>query len=302
MTAERSVSILGLGQMGSALARAYVRAGWKAIVWNRSAAKAESLVAEGAIAVKSITECVSASRLVITCLLDHKALHEIFANVSPHPDDGAVLVDFTSGTAAQIQETQRMIKDLHISAYIRGIVCTTPAYVGTPETSLYYSGNSEAFKAISDDIRVLGKPLYIGDDPSSASIQECILVNTLFGLVAGFLQSMAVLRKSNLYSHGGAERFLSEAIAPLLAHDYPCMLRDYARQIDKKQYGSTEGARLGLVVHSLESLMQHHSELGLASVVLAPLQELVKTRIAQGGADEELSSLVETISDSQKKH
>lgn len=113
---------------------------------------------------------------------------------------------------------------------------------------------------------------------------------------------MAVLRKSNLYSQGGAERFLSEALAPLLAHDYPCMLRDYARQIDKKQYTSTEGAQLGLVVHSFESLMRHDAELGLASVVVAPLQELVKARIAQGGAYEEPSSLVETISGSQKNH
>lgn len=302
MTAERSVSILGLGQMGAAIARAYVKAGWKTIVWNRSADKAEALVAQGAIAVKSPTECVSASRLVITCLLDHKALHGIFANVSPHPDDGAILVDYTSGPPAEIQETQRIIKDLNISAYIRGIVCTTPPYVGSPETSLYYSGNSEAFEAVFDDIGVLGKPRYLGDDPCAAAMQECILVNTFFGLAAGFLQSMAVLKKSNLYSDGGAERFLSEALAPLLANDYPRMLADYARQIDKKQYTSTEGARLGLLVHSFEALMKRDSELGLASVVLAPLQELVKTRLAQGGADDELSSLVETISDSQKNH
>lgn len=304
MTAERSVSILGLGQMGSAIARAYVKAGWKTIIWNRSAAKAGPLVAKGAIAAKSATECVSASRLVITCLLDHKALYEIFANMSPYPDDRTILVDYTSGPPAELQENQRVVKDLHISAYIRGMVCTTPPYVGNQEIPLYYSGDSEAFKEIVDDIGVLGKPHYLGNDLGSASIQEGILINTFFGLTAGFLQSMALLRKSNLYSDGGAERFLSEALAPLLAHAYPCMLRDYARQIDKKQDTSTEGAQLGLLVYSFEALMQQDSELGLASIVLPPLQELVKTRIAQGGADEELSSLVETISisDSQKNH
>lgn len=302
MAAERSVSVLGLGQMGSALAQAYVKAGWKVTVWNRSAVKAESLVAMGAIAAKSATECVRASRLVIICLLDHKALHEIFANVSTQPDDGTVLVDFTSGSTAKIQETQRMIEGLHNSAYIRGIVCTLPKYVGTPEISLYYSGNSEAFKAICDDIGVLGKPCYLGDDPCSATIQEGILVDTLFGLIAGFLQSMAVLRKSNLYSPGGAERFVSEALTPLLAHAYPCILRDFARQIDKEQYTSSEGAKLSLLVHSFESLMRQHSERGLVSVVIPRMQELVKTRIAQGGEDDELSSLVETISESQRDH
>ena len=163
MTAERSVSVLGLGQMGSALARAYVTAGWKAIVWNRSAAKAGPLVAKGAIAAKSATRnqqpnvSVQVASSLLTCLLDQKALHEIFANVSPHPDNGTILVDFTSGTPVEIQKTQQMINNLNIS-YIRAIVCTTPPYVGNPDTSLYHSGNSEAFKAISDDIGVLEKP------------------------------------------------------------------------------------------------------------------------------------------------
>ena len=90
---------------------------------------------------------------------------------------------------------------------------------------------------------------------------------------------------------------MSEGLVPLLSHEYSRMLHDYAKQIDQKKYTSSEGAQLGLLVHSFESLMQYHSELGLDSLVVAPLQELVKTRITQGGIEDELSSLIEIISD-----
>ena len=42
------VSVIGLGAMGSALVRALLRAGHRVTVWNRTSAKAEPLVREGA--------------------------------------------------------------------------------------------------------------------------------------------------------------------------------------------------------------------------------------------------------------
>ena len=50
MTTTTDISIIGLGAMGSALARAQLRAGHKVTVWNRDPRKAELLVAEGALA------------------------------------------------------------------------------------------------------------------------------------------------------------------------------------------------------------------------------------------------------------
>ncbi|MYU15304.1 NAD(P)-binding domain-containing protein, partial [Streptomyces sp. SID8361] len=45
---ETPVTVLGLGDMGTALARALVGAGHRTTVWNRTAAEAEALAAEGA--------------------------------------------------------------------------------------------------------------------------------------------------------------------------------------------------------------------------------------------------------------
>lgn len=299
MTSGRSVSVLGLGVMGSALARVFVKNGWRTTIWNRSAAKVQLLVGEGAIAAKSPSECIEASGLVITCLLDPQALHDVLASVDSRSCAGRNLVDYTSGTPSQIQKSQAAATKLSFSAYLRGAILTTPAYVGLPESVFYYSGDERAFQAIENDFSILGQQYYLGDDATSATLQECILVNTFFGLAAGFLQSMAILKSSKLYTAGGAKSFLSEALGPLLATEYPKLLGDLAQQIDSKDYVNkgSDGAPLGLLLRSFQGMLETHSELGLASIFTGPMLELMKVRVAQGGAAEELSSLVETLSD-----
>ncbi|MER6695520.1 NAD(P)-binding domain-containing protein, partial [Streptomyces minutiscleroticus] len=44
---EQSVTVIGLGPMGRAMVDTYLDHGYDVTVWNRTAARAESMVAEG---------------------------------------------------------------------------------------------------------------------------------------------------------------------------------------------------------------------------------------------------------------
>ena len=55
------VTVIGLGLMGQALAGAFLADGHPTTVWNRSAAKAEQLVARGATLAASARNAVAAS-------------------------------------------------------------------------------------------------------------------------------------------------------------------------------------------------------------------------------------------------
>ena len=63
------VSVIGLGAMGSALVRALLRAGHRVTVWNRTSAKAEPLVREGAgrRATVIVTSGDSATSRAVPC-------------------------------------------------------------------------------------------------------------------------------------------------------------------------------------------------------------------------------------------
>ena len=76
-TTQHAVSFLGLGEMGSALARAALSAGHPTTVWNRSADKATALVDAGGRAVCTAAEAVDASDLIVVCLFDHRSVHEV---------------------------------------------------------------------------------------------------------------------------------------------------------------------------------------------------------------------------------
>jgi 3-hydroxyisobutyrate dehydrogenase-like beta-hydroxyacid dehydrogenase len=79
MAQESAVTVLGLGSMGFAQARALLKRGHAVTVWNRTAEKAAPLVSEGAKLARSPAEAVAASPLVIMCVLDYAAANGILA-------------------------------------------------------------------------------------------------------------------------------------------------------------------------------------------------------------------------------
>jgi 3-hydroxyisobutyrate dehydrogenase-like beta-hydroxyacid dehydrogenase len=73
------VSLIGLGSMGLALAKTLLRNHFTITVWNRSSAKAESLVREGATLASSVTEAIHASPIIIVCVADYKTAKSLLA-------------------------------------------------------------------------------------------------------------------------------------------------------------------------------------------------------------------------------
>ncbi len=67
----KSITVIGLGGMESALDSTLLGAGNRVTVWNRTAAKAEPLVKAGAISAASVSEAVKASPVIITCVGTH---------------------------------------------------------------------------------------------------------------------------------------------------------------------------------------------------------------------------------------
>jgi 3-hydroxyisobutyrate dehydrogenase-like beta-hydroxyacid dehydrogenase len=72
------IAFLGLGKMGSAIARHLLNAGHELTVWNRTAAHAEPLKALGAKIADSPSEAVSHCEAAFSMLMDDAALEEVF--------------------------------------------------------------------------------------------------------------------------------------------------------------------------------------------------------------------------------
>src|SRR6266567_6757756 len=72
-----TVGVVGLGAMGSRIARRLGAAGHELVVWNRDPAKAESLVAAGALAAETPADAARRAEAVITMVADPRALVDV---------------------------------------------------------------------------------------------------------------------------------------------------------------------------------------------------------------------------------
>src|SRR5690606_8065894 len=74
---NRTVAVIGLGHMGGAFARRLLRAGHEVVVWNRTHAKVEQMVAEGAQGATSPGDAAARADAVITMVANPSALREV---------------------------------------------------------------------------------------------------------------------------------------------------------------------------------------------------------------------------------
>src|SRR5271156_2414247 len=72
-----TVGLIGLGLMGKPMARNLLKAGFPLVVWNRTAARAEDLVSEGAKLAANPRETAAAADVLITIVSDPPALEEV---------------------------------------------------------------------------------------------------------------------------------------------------------------------------------------------------------------------------------
>jgi len=72
-----NIGYVGLGKMGSGIARNLLRAGHRVIVYNRSREKAETVANDGAQIANSPAEAASDSDVVMTMLSDDHAVEEV---------------------------------------------------------------------------------------------------------------------------------------------------------------------------------------------------------------------------------
>jgi len=67
------VTLIGLGAMGSALAKALIDAGHSITAWNRSPERLKKIVALGAHGASDVLDAVKSSNVILVCVSNYTA-------------------------------------------------------------------------------------------------------------------------------------------------------------------------------------------------------------------------------------
>ncbi len=284
-----AVTVLGLGAMGSAIARTFVERGYRTTVWNRTASRTEPLVEAGATAASTAAEAVAASPLTIICVLDNVGVEDLLEAIGDAAH-GRVLVNVTSGSPAQARANASWAAD-HGAAYLDGKIMGDPPYVGTPDVMFAFSGATDAFAAHEGALRELGTITHHGPDSGAAAVEFMTQVAASFEFLIGYLHALRVVR-----AEGADIRAFTQRLGSSLAA-YPGLLDTFAEAVISGEYGPDLGS-LDVQVALMDDLIGHRESLGVEAVRMREIKDLMDRRIAQGHGDQGFSSLFELLAES----
>ena len=180
------ISTLGLGLMGSALARSLVDGGHKVTVWNRSPARMQPLVDLGAAPAASVAAAVEASPVVLVNIDDYPATRALFEDADVVENlSGRVVVQLSTGMPQEAREFEAWFTSRGAD-YLDGKLLCYPENIGTPSATIVYAGRRSVFDNCEALLTSLGEDIrFVGERVGSAAALDLAWLSSVYGAYAG---------------------------------------------------------------------------------------------------------------------
>lgn len=284
--APTPVTVLGLGAMGSAIARIFLDRGHPTTVWNRTRSKSAPLAEAGAVATETAAAAVAAGPLVVLCVLDYDAVEDVLATVGD-AISGKALVNVTSGSPSRARAIQQWATE-HGAEYLDGGVMGDPPDLGSGHVMFSYSGSRTVFDTHEATLRELGTPTYYGADAGLASVEFMAQVAMGYEILLGFLHTLRLVREEGVDVVEFAARFADSLTG------YPPLLTAIGEAVRDRTYPPDLGP-LSVQAALMGDLVEHRESLGVEAVRMREVRDLMDKRIADGHGDQGFSSLFELL-------
>jgi 3-hydroxyisobutyrate dehydrogenase len=186
------VALIGLGAMGSRIARRLLDAGHELVVWNRTPARAADLVASGATLVESPAAAARDAEVVITMVTNPDALRDV--------------VEGPDGVASGLGEESTMIEMSTVGPpALARLASVLPNGVGLLDAPvlgsrleaesgslhIFVGGPAQLFERWQPLLSELGSPILVGPSGSGAAA-KLVANSTLFGTIAVLGEALAL--------------------------------------------------------------------------------------------------------------
>ncbi|MBB4914814.1 NAD(P)-dependent oxidoreductase [Streptosporangium saharense] len=279
----KSVTVIGLGPMGQAMAGAYLDGGYEVTVWNRTPARADGLVARGARRAETVETALTANELVVLSLIDYDAMDAVLARAPGSALAGRTLVNLTSDTPDRARQAVAWLAGRG-AVQISGGVQVPPPGIGTPEAMTYYSGQKDVIERHRTALEVLTGIEYLGEDPGLAALYYQIGIDMFWTALAGYLHGQAVAEANGI----SARDFLPHAVRTM---DLRYFLEFYAPRITAGDHAG-DVDRISMGVASLEHVLRTAQASGVDGSLPAAVLEIFRQGVTAGHGQDSLTSLV----------
>ncbi|QFG26325.1 NAD(P)-dependent oxidoreductase [Actinomadura sp. WMMB 499] len=194
------VALLGTGIMGTAMARTLLRDGHRVTVWNRTAARAEPLRADGAAVAASPAEAVTGAEAVITILADGETALAAMADAAPGLRAGQVWAQMGTVAVDDVPRLAALAAD-HGVTFVDAPVQGTKQPAEQGNLIVLAAGPQEARPVLEPVFGALGsRTLWLDEDGAGAAGTRLKLaaVGYAISLTSVIAESVALTRALGL--------------------------------------------------------------------------------------------------------
>lgn len=219
---KNQISIIGLGPMGIKIAQLYLQKGFQVTVYNRTAAKADQLVQQGARLAKTVHEAIEASPINLVILHNYTVTSELFSTLQNESIlSGKLVVQLTTGTAQEARLSQTWFNSRDAD-YIDGAIQVAPEQMSQPDTTILFSGNQKKYMEIEDSLKILGgNPKYLGENIAAAAALDTATLSYIYGAAAGFFHGALIAESENfdVSEYGNIIAEIAPGMGEFLKHE-----------------------------------------------------------------------------------
>lgn len=193
-------AFLGMGLLGSNFVKAMIKKGDQVQVWNRTAAKAKALEADGAKAFDDVADAVRGADTIHITLKDDGTVNEVLAKASAGFKPGAIIIDHTTTSAQGAIERTKQWKD-------RGYTYQhAPVFMGPPNAlestgNMLVSGDQDLISKLLPELsKMTGKVINFGPEVGKAAGMKLVGNLFLIAFTAGIADMLALAKALGISS------------------------------------------------------------------------------------------------------
>lgn len=187
MAATPIIAFLGIGLMGSHMARNLLKAGFAVRAWNRTKAKADVLAQDGAVVCHAPSEAVQGADIIITMLSDGPTVGALICddNLIAHMQKGALVIDMSSTKASEAKDHAAYLARHHIG-HLDAPVSGGTKGAEAASLAIMAGGAAASFEQALPVLRAMGRATHVGPDGAGqlSKLANQAIVGVTIGVVA----------------------------------------------------------------------------------------------------------------------
>ncbi len=278
------ITVIGLGIMGTALARAIQQSGHDLTVWNRSPARMQPFIDDGVAASSDVASAIKASPTILICIDSNPAADALLDTdaVTPHLA-GRTIIQLSTCTPREASDSDELMSAQGAS-YLDGAIQCGPGQIGTAEADILLSGDAAAYKRASALLECFGGNMrYLGNNVRAAAVVH------LAAVCEAYSRFMAITHAACMCE---AEGVGLDVLATMFPED--SFSQRYANVIHSSNF-ENPAAPLRVWEAAVQSIRTQGNEVGINTDFPDYVANLFEKAMDAGYGEEHVMALVKVL-------